>query len=67
MKVVEILKTVPEKRLRIFGVIERATVKGKLDYSLVDPKELNLADAEARSYSQATQAAVRALREVKCC
>lgn len=66
-RVVRVLKTVPEKRLLIVEIAnESVTKKGELDYDWLANKqrEVNLAVAEAKAYSQATQRAIRALSDL---
>lgn len=66
-KVVRALKTVPEKKLLIIEIAnDVVTEKGDLDYDkLIDKqREVNLAIAEAKAYSQATQRAIRALADL---
>lgn len=66
-KVVRALKTVPEKSLLIIEIAnESVTKKGELDYDKLIGKqrEVNLAVAEAKAYSQATQRAIRALSDL---
>lgn len=63
-KVVRALKSVPEKSLLIVDLAnEVVTKKGELDYDkLIDKqREVNLAVAEAKAYSKATQRALKAL------
>ncbi|MCC7368791.1 MAG: PRTRC system protein C [Chloroflexi bacterium] len=66
--VVEILRRVPEKRLAVFALAgELVGPDGELDVDAAAARqpEVNLATAEAESYSRATQQAVRALRELR--
>jgi len=58
---------VPEKSLLIVEIANQVATKGgELDYDmLIDrQREVNLAVAEAKAYSQATQKAIRALSEL---
>lgn len=66
-KVVRALKTLPETKLLIIEIAnESVTKKGELDYDKLIGKqrEVNLAVAEAKAYSQATQRAIRALSDL---
>jgi len=66
-RVIRVLKTVPEKSLLIIEVAnEVATENGEVDYDkLIDrQREVNLAVAEAKAYSQATHKAIHALWEL---
>jgi len=66
-RVVHALETVPEKKLLIIEIAnESVTKKGELDYDKLIGKqrEVNLAVAEAKAYSQATQRAIHALSDL---
>lgn len=66
-RVIEALKRVPEKELLIFALArELVGADGQLDFERTVEKtpEINLAVAEARAYSRATQKAVEALRQI---
>lgn len=66
-RVVRVLKTVPEKSLLIIEIAnEVSTKKGEIDYDkLIDrQREVNLAVAEAKAYSQATQRAIKTLADL---
>ena len=66
-RVVRALKTVSEKKLLIIEIAnESVTKKGELDYDKLIGKqrEVNMAVAEAKAYSQATQRAIRALSDL---
>jgi len=66
-RVVNALRKVPEKRLLIIDIAnEVATENGEIDYDkLIDrQREVNLAVAEAKAYSQATQRAIKALTDL---
>jgi hypothetical protein len=63
------LRKVPECHLRIIELANEAvTPTGELDYEfLIDHQpDLNLAEAEAESYSKATVSARQALARIKC-
>ena len=64
-EIIKALHTVPPKKLKIIELVNRVTVKGKVDHSKINEGELNLAHAEAHAYVKATQAAVHALRELE--
>lgn len=68
-RIIEALKKVPEKKLRIVDLVDQVTVNGEIDYDLVAKKhkEFNLAEAEARAYIQLTQQAIFVLRKVPAC
>lgn len=66
-RVVHTLKTVSEKKLLIIEIAnESVTKKGELDYDKLIGKqrEVNMAVAEAKAYSQATQRAIRTLSDL---
>ena len=63
-QIIEALRKVPSKKLRIIELVNRITVRGKPDFKAVDPKELELAKLEAQAYVKQTQDARRSLRRL---
>jgi len=66
-RVVGALQSVPEKKLLIIEIAnEAAAPSGELDYDkLIDRQpDVNLAVAEAKAYSNATQRAIKALADL---
>ena len=67
VRIVAILRKVPEKRLRVFELAaELLDTHGELevDAAVLRQPEINLAIAEAEAYARATQRAVTALRNL---
>lgn len=67
-RVVGALLKVPEKRLIIIDLAnELPSAKGRLEYDKFTARqpEINLAVAEARTYGEATERAVNALKKLK--
>jgi PRTRC genetic system protein C len=65
--VVRILRSVPEKRLRVFELAGQVlNPAGELDFEAAADREpeINLAIAEVRAYAHATEQAVQALRRL---
>lgn len=63
-EIIEALRKVPAKRLKIIDLVNRVTIKGKVDFKAVAPKELEVARLEAQAYIKHTQEASQALRRV---
>lgn len=67
-RIIKALETVPEKKLRIIELAnELVDENGELDYVRLDERqaEVNLAMAEARAYTQATEGAVQVLSRLE--
>lgn len=67
-KITQALKTVPEKHLLIVDLARQVVnEKGELDYDLLADRQrdVNLAIAEAKAYSNATIRAIETLRGLK--
>mgnify|MGYP001616677401 CR=1 FL=1 len=64
--IMEVLASVPEKRLMLIDLANELCVNGQLDYQQAAERgpEVNLAVAEANAYSRTTQDAIRALRDL---
>jgi len=66
-KIITALGKVPEKKLLIIELLNRVTDdKGKIDYKMLaaEQPQVNLAVAEAKSYSRSTDISVHALKKL---